>query len=110
MFTCLLVSASPGFFFSFGFVLIEDITLLPEIPRDAFDEYEKTNSNIEDKVAIEEFKCSVVSCNVQLVALQRISFQSTAYRVFHNCWNKAIGHKSRILNDTTMMITFIERW
>jgi len=20
------------------------------------------------------------------------------YRVFHNCWNKAIGHKSRILN------------
>ena len=32
------------------------------------------------------------------------------YRVFHNCWNKAIGHKSRILNDTTMMITFIERW
>ena len=31
-------------------------------------------------------------------------------RVFHNCWNKAIGHKSRILNDTTMMITFIERW
>ena len=32
------------------------------------------------------------------------------YRVFHNCWNKAIGHKSRILIDTTMMITFIERW
>jgi len=32
------------------------------------------------------------------------------YRVFHNCWNKAIGHKSMILNDTTMMITFIERW
>jgi len=32
------------------------------------------------------------------------------YRVFHNCWNKAIGHKSRILNDTTMMITFIEGW
>jgi len=32
------------------------------------------------------------------------------YRVFHNCWNKAIGQKSRILNDTTMMITFIERW
>ena len=32
------------------------------------------------------------------------------YRVFHNCWNKAIGHKSRILNNTTMMITFIERW
>jgi len=30
--------------------------------------------------------------------------------MFHNCWNKAIGHKSRILNDTTMMITFIERW
>ena len=35
---------------------------------------------------------------------------TTIYRVFHNCWNKAIGHKSRILNDTTMMITFIERW
>ena len=34
----------------------------------------------------------------------------TIYRVFHNCWNKAIGHKSRILNDTTMMITFIEMW
>ena len=32
------------------------------------------------------------------------------YRVFHNCWNKAIGHKPRILNDTTMMITFIQRW
>jgi len=32
------------------------------------------------------------------------------YRVFHSCWNKAIGHKSRILNDTTMMITFIETW
>ena len=31
------------------------------------------------------------------------------YRVFHNCLNKAIGHKFRILNDTTMMITFIER-
>jgi len=34
----------------------------------------------------------------------------TFYRLFHNCWNKAIGHKFRILNDTTMMITFIERW
>ena len=32
------------------------------------------------------------------------------HRVFHNCWNKSIRHKSRILNDTTMMITFIERW
>jgi len=27
------------------------------------------------------------------------------YRVFHNCWNKALGHKSRILNDATKMIT-----
>ena len=35
---------------------------------------------------------------------------SLLYRVFYNCWNKAIGHKSNILNDTTMMITFIERW
>jgi len=24
--------------------------------------------------------------------------KSMLYRVFHNCWNKAIGHKSRILN------------
>ena len=38
------------------------------------------------------------------------AFYTSMYRVFHNCWNKAIGHKSRILNDTTMMITFIERW
>ena len=39
-----------------------------------------------------------------------VSEKIANYRVFHNCWNKAIGHKSRILNDTTMMITFIERW
>ena len=37
-------------------------------------------------------------------------FAPHTYRVFHNSWNKAIGHKSRVLNDTTMMITFIERW
>jgi len=30
------------------------------------------------------------------------------YRVFHNCWNKAIGHKSRILNQCSS--TFLPSW
>ena len=42
--------------------------------------------------------------------LNHVRYSETNYRVFHNCWNKDIGHKSRISNDTTMMITFIERW
>jgi len=43
-------------------------------------------------------------------AVTNVTYNETKYRVFHYCWNKAIGHTSRILNDTTMMITFIERW
>jgi len=30
--------------------------------------------------------------------INNASTSSAIYRVFHNCWNKAIGHKSRILN------------
>ena len=48
--------------------------------------------------------------DTQLVKRLKQWKRYAVYRVFHNCWNKAIGHKSRILNDTTMMITFIERW
>ena len=54
-----------------------------------------------------ETKVRYVGCIYNIIMETQIC---NMYRVFHNCWDKAIGHKSRILNDTTMMITFIERW